>query len=82
MNTIRTKTSRAKNAVIADPQRLESPDGRKWATGRTVKGESGPGRWDPVEVWTLKCRDQNGKAVTMKTHCTREAAVAWTLNQS
>lgn len=73
----RVPTHRAPNSVRADPQRLESASKRRWATGRTVK-RALPGRqWEPVEVWTLKERGSDGRAVVVRTHAKRDAAVEW-----
>jgi hypothetical protein len=71
------KTARAPSAVNAHPERLESADGSRWATGRTVKKPIGNRCWEPVRVWTLKTRDAAGKAVVRDTYVTREAAEAW-----
>jgi hypothetical protein len=51
--------------------------GARWATGRNVKGEDGPGTYKAVEVWALKVRGHNAEVVTIETHCTREQAEAW-----
>lgn len=73
----RTSSPRSANAINANPQRLESEDGTRWATGRNVKRALPGGRYDGVEVWALKDRDENGKARTVATHRSREAAEAW-----
>ena len=72
----RAGTRRGPNALLAHPQRLESPDGSRWATGRNVKRSLGDHRFDAVEVWALKER-VNGKAVTVSTHRDKAAAEAW-----
>jgi len=69
---------RSQNAIEAHPQRLVSANGSRWATGRNVKRSLGDGRYDAVEVWTLKVR-VDGKAVTVESHVSREAAEAWIL---
>lgn len=62
----------------ANPQRLENADGSRWATGRTVKGEtSDPHRKQAVEIWTLKCRNAAGKAIVTDTYCSRLEAEEW-----
>lgn len=76
-NAYTTRGLRGANAVDAQPQRLEGVNGQRWACGRNVKGETNePGRYQVVEVWTLKHR-VNGKAVTVETGCTREQAEDW-----
>lgn len=70
-----------------NPQRLDSADGLRRATGRTVKGESAdrPGTYVPVEVWTLKerrdargHRSATGKLVVVSNwQHTRAEAEAW-----
>ena len=72
----RAGSRRGPNALLAHPQRLESPDGLRWATGRNVKRSLGDHRFDAVEVWALKER-VNGKAVTVETHRDKAAAEAW-----
>ena len=67
---------RGANMIEAHPQRLESPDGSRWALGRNVKCQRGYGVWDAVEVWTLKQR-VDGKAVTVDTGRDKAAAEAW-----
>jgi hypothetical protein len=77
MSRIKVTTRRGANMVAANPQRLTSDDGSRWATGRHVKGEtSEPGIYRAVEVWTLKHR-VNGKAVTVKSGVDRESAEKW-----
>jgi hypothetical protein len=69
---------RAPNMFRADPQRLTSADGTRWATGRTAKGETATrGVKVPVEIWTLKERDEAGRVVVRDTHCSRARAEAW-----
>jgi hypothetical protein len=72
-------TTRAQNCVEANPQRLVSTDGKRWACGRNVKAESvrGRGYYDAVEVWTLKTRDANGKVIAVAAHRTEEQARQW-----
>ena len=72
--------SRGPNNIRALPERIGyvSKDlGARWATGRNVKGEDGPGTYKAVEVWALKVRGHNAEVVTIETHCTREQAEAW-----
>lgn len=73
----RTPTMRGPNAINANPQRLESPDGTRWATGRSVKRSIGDHRFDAVEVWALKQHGPDGRAVTVSTHRSREDAESW-----
>ena len=74
----RTPTSRGRNALVANPQRMESLDGKRWATGRTVKGEgNAPRTYVPVEVWALKTRDEAGKVVIVETNRSRDEAAEW-----
>lgn len=75
----RLGTLRGANAVEANPQRLQSADGKRWACGRNVKAESmrGRGYYDVVEVWTLKTRDAAGKVVVVDTHRSEEQAREW-----
>jgi hypothetical protein len=68
--------NRGANLIAANPQRIESKDRQRWACGRTVKRSLGDGRYDGVEVWTLKER-QGGRAVVVRTSCTREQAERW-----
>lgn len=79
-SNIRTPHRRGANMVVANPQRLQSENGQRWACGRNVKRSIGGGRYDIVEVWALKER-VNGKAVTRHTHCDRKAAEEWILQQ-
>ena len=72
----RAGSRRGQNALEAHPQRLESPDGSRWACGRNVKRSLGDHRFDAVEVWALKER-VNGKAVTVQTHRSKEEARTW-----
>lgn len=67
---------RSANLIEAHPQRLERADKVRWALGRNVKRSLGNGRYDGVEVWTLKERI-NGKPVTMDSGRSREEAEAW-----
>ena len=67
---------RGANMIEPHPQRLESPDGQRYALGRYVKRSLGEGVFDGVEVWTLKQR-VNGRAVTVETHRDKAAAEAW-----
>jgi hypothetical protein len=77
-SNIKTRTMRSANAVDAQPDRIESADGQRWATGRNVKGETGtPGVFQTVRIYTLKCRGANGRAVTMKTHASETDARAF-----
>ena len=56
---------------------FKSKDGKRWALGRYVK-RSLPNRcWEPVEVWSLRCRDENGKAIEVAHHCSRKDAERW-----
>ena len=70
---------RGGNMIAAHPQRLTSVDGGRYALGRNVKRSLGDGRFDGVEVWTLKKRIA-GKAVTIDTGRDRAAADAWIAN--
>lgn len=75
--TIRTRTLRGANALLANVKRLESADGKRWATGRTVKAETSvPGIFEPVEVWALKER-RDGKAISVGFHRSEEDARRW-----
>jgi len=65
-----------RNLIAANPQRLESADGLRWACGRNVKRSLGNRRYDGVEVWTLKHRVA-GKVVTVAQHRDRSEAEAW-----
>lgn len=69
--------SRGANSIIADPDRLESKDGKRWATGRNVKVSIGPGRYDSVRVYRLKMRNEQSKVVTIAHDMSREDAVKW-----
>ena len=74
----RVPTRRGPNNIVASPERLESADGLRWATGRWVKGEGAePRTYVPVQVWALKMRDESGKAVAVETGRGREQAEAW-----
>lgn len=73
----RIPRSRGANVIDANPQRLESKDGTRWACGRNVKVSVGPRRYEAVEVWTLRMRDKNGKAVTIARHVSRMHATDW-----
>jgi hypothetical protein len=68
---------RGSNLIAANPERLQSKGGERWATGRNVKRSLPGRRYDAVEVWTLKYRE-GGKVVVFATHRSREDAVAWT----
>jgi hypothetical protein len=69
---------RGANMIAANPQRLVSKDGTRWACGRNVKGEGkAPRTYVPVEVWSLRCRDQYGKAVEVARHMSRTQAEEW-----
>ncbi len=59
-------------------QRLDSADGRRWALGRNVKRHLADRRYDSVEVWTLRYRDKDGKAVTVARHMDGDHAREWT----
>lgn len=76
----RTPTARGANMMQANPQRLTSADGSRWATGRTVRGEAPGGGYRPVQVWALKHR-VNGKAVTVRAGVARDEAEAWTASR-
>lgn len=71
---VKTTSRRGANMIAANPQRLESADGARWATGRNVKGESRDGTVNPVESWTLKARDAAGKMIIVARQATRAAA--------
>ena len=68
--------ARGPNLVAANPQRLESADGQRWATGRNVKRHLADRRFDAVEVWTLKQR-VDGKAATIERNADRKRAEEW-----
>jgi hypothetical protein len=69
---------RGANMIAANPQRLESADGTRWACGRNVKGEGkAPRTYVGVEVWSLRCRDEAGKVVVCAEHMDRKAAEEW-----
>jgi hypothetical protein len=75
---IKTTHRRGPNSLNANPQRIESEDGTRWATGRTVKGETAvPHVYVPVDVWTCKARNEQGKVVVVKTHVGRDEALAF-----
>lgn len=73
----RVPRSRGANVIDAAPQRLESTDGSRWATGRNVKRNLPGHRYDAVEVWTLKERDSRGRACIRARHCDRRQAEEW-----
>ena len=79
MSTLPYKVShsRGANLIAANPQRLESKDGTRWACGRNVKVSTGYRTYDGVEVWTLKTRDEAGKVIVIATHVDREMAQEW-----
>jgi len=81
MNALPYKVShpRGPNCVAANPERIESADGKRWACGRNVKAESmrGRGYYDVVQVWTTKRRDENNKAVVVDTGLGRDEANRW-----
>ena len=78
MMNYKVPNSRGPNMIVANPQRMASADGTRWATGRSVKGESSiPGCYIPVEVWTLKNRDASGKVVVVDSGVDRATAKAW-----
>ena len=78
MNAIKTTHSRGANAVDAQPQRIESANGKRWATGRNVKAEtSNPSVFTIVQAWTLKERDASGKAVVVAKVYSRQRAIEW-----
>ena len=67
-----------KNLVAAHPQRLESADGQRWACGRNQKRSLGDRRYDSVEVWSLRTRDNNtGKVIEVARSMDRKAAEDW-----
>lgn len=70
--------ARGANLIAANPERLESKDGTRWACGRNVKVSLGNGRYDGVEVWSLRCRDDQGKAIVIAHDMDRAAAQEWT----
>jgi len=67
---------RGDNLIAANPERLESADKCRWATGRNVKRSLGDGRYDGVQIWTLRDRHL-GKARVVDTYRSREDAVKW-----
>ena len=72
------KGTRGVNQIVADPQRLESADGKRWATGRNVKRALPDHCFDGVEVWTLKYRDEDTKKVVVFDSLRdRTTAQAW-----
>lgn len=70
-------TLRGANMFIANAKSLGSPKDARWATGRTVKGEAPGGGYRPVEVWTLKRRDADGKVEVVDTLRSEEDAKVW-----
>jgi len=75
-NLLKDTRSRGANMIAANPQRIESANGIRWACGRNVKRSLANKRYDSVEVWTLKER-VNGKAIVRAGYCTREQAERW-----
>lgn len=73
----KVSSPRGPNNISANPERIESEDGTRWATGRNVKVSTGYRTYGAVRVWALKTRDAAGKAVTVETHRDRDAAMAW-----
>lgn len=76
-NPIKTRGNRGANAVDAQPQRLTSADGKRWATGRNMKRSEGGGRYTIVQAWNLKTRDADGKVITVHAHRDIAEARAW-----
>ena len=75
---IKVSSPRGPNMMVANPQRMESEGGVRWATGRTVKGEGKqPGTYVPVEVWALKQRGPDGRVIVFRTGQSYEAAKRW-----
>lgn len=73
---IRIPSTRGPNMVEADPQRMESADGSRWACGRNVKVSTGYRTFGIVQVWTTK-RRENGKVVVVDSGIGRDEAKAW-----
>jgi hypothetical protein len=78
----RVSTGRSKNLVNANPQKMGSPTDKRWATGRNVKLSLPDHRYDVVQVWTCKERDENGKVVVRWQSVSREKAEAFVKNSS
>jgi hypothetical protein len=73
----RVGQSRGANLIAANPQRLESADGTRWACGRNVKVSTGYRTYDGVEVWSLRTRNEAGKVIVCAEHMDRKAAEEW-----
>ena len=60
-------------------QKMASKDGLRWACGRTVKGWLGSTQthWIPLEVWSLRHRDAQGKVEVVRARVTRGLAKEW-----
>lgn len=66
--------TRAPNAVSSKTiERIESPDGSRWAYCRARKMSVGSGRYDIVQSWVVKARI-NGKVVTMNGDANEDTA--------
>ena len=68
---------RGENAVEASPEKIGSTADERWAVGRYQKCHIGNHRYNIVQCWTLKRRDETGKAVTVDIQRGREEAETW-----
>lgn len=63
----------------SDSPRKVSPDGTHWAMPRMAKRSLPDHRFDIVEVWDLKTRnEETGKAYTVRSCVSEGAAIEWT----
>jgi hypothetical protein len=76
-SNIKVTHNRGPNLIAANPERLESADGSRWALARNYKRRLPDRRYEGVRVWTLKRRGANGRALELHKTLDRAEAVAW-----